>query len=422
MYFRIPGRELVVLNSLDAAKDLLEKRNLNYSDRPGFPVFEMMGWVPSLTFLRSGKKVNKHRKLMHAYLNKEQCRSYQNMQKEEVRLFVQRLIQNQNNMMIIFSYSLWHPVRSHNDKLFKIASEVGAAQGNSGPIGSTIVDLVPILRHFPSWFPGAYYAGLARRHKATVRKMFDFPFELVRENMKNGTALPSFLTFHLSNISSGDSETNTAEHAAGTDSTRSTITMFVIAMILYPEVQQRAQLELDRVVGRDRLPEFEDRGELPYLECILQECYRWNSVVPIGIPHRAIEDDVYKGMHIPKGALVIANTRLVSVLTTAFPLTGIHLDERIYRNPNEFDPSRYLPKPEGNAEPYPVAQFGFGRRVCPGLHLADGTIWIAIAYVLHSCKISRAVSEDGEEIIPEVKLSSGITSHPEICKCSIRVR
>ncbi|KAF8991973.1 cytochrome P450 [Cyathus striatus] len=399
---------------------------MNYSDRPGFPVFEMMGWIPSLTFLRSGKKVNKHRKLMHAYLNKDQCCSYQNMQKEEARLLVQRFIQKPEQYddhlllyatSVILQIAYGHPVRSYDDKLFKIVSEVGVAHGNSGPVGSTIVDLVPILRYFPSWFPGAYYAGFARRHKATVRKMHDYPFELVRENMKNGTAPPSFLTFHLSNISA---ETNTAEHmedlkgaaatiwAAGTTTTRSTITI--------------AQLELDRVVGRDRLPEFEDREELPYLECVLQECYRWNSVVPIGVPHRAIEDDIYKGMHIPKGALVIANTRLVYVPISTFSLIGIHLDERIYRNPNEFDPSRYLPKPEGNAEPYPVAQFGFGRRICPGLHLADGTIWIAISNVLHSCKISRAVSEDGVEIIPEVKLSSGISIHPELCKCSIQVR
>lgn len=59
---------------------------------------------------------------------------------------------------------------------------------------------------------------------------------------------------------------------------------FILAMVLYPEVQKRAQTELDHVIGKDRLPDFTDRASLPYLECILSETLRWHPVTPLGIP------------------------------------------------------------------------------------------------------------------------------------------
>lgn len=125
----------------------------------------------------------------------------------------------------------------------------------------------------------------------------------------------------------------------------------MLAMTLHPECQVNAQLEIDELLGGSRLPAASDRKSMPYLECILLECYRWggninfylsrttteychtnarwlsaaplgtntmypqplNSIgsrfVPSGIPHRALADDVYKGMLIPKGSIVIVNTR-----------------------------------------------------------------------------------------------------------------
>ncbi|KAG8768621.1 cytochrome c oxidase subunit 2 [Ceratobasidium sp. 428] len=75
-------------------------------------------------------------------------------------------------------------------------------------------------------------------------------------------------------------------------------------MALYPEVQVKAQAEVDRVIGKDRLPEMSDRASLPYVECVLKEVLRWQSVVPLGIPHACMEEDEYKGYRIPKGATV----------------------------------------------------------------------------------------------------------------------
>ena len=78
----------------------------------------------------------------------------------------------------------------------------------------------------------------------------------------------------------------------------------LIAMSLYPEVQRKAQEELDRVVGPNRLPEFEDFDNLLYIRAIVMEAMRWVVVTPLGVAHRVMEDDVYKGYLIPKGSVI----------------------------------------------------------------------------------------------------------------------
>jgi cytochrome P450 len=65
----------------------------------------------------------------------------------------------------------------------------------------------------------------------------------------------------------------------------STLHAFILAMVLYPEVQAKAQAEIDTVVGLTRLPDFDDRPSLPYIEAILREMSRWNPLLPLGMHH-----------------------------------------------------------------------------------------------------------------------------------------
>ena len=89
--------------------------------------------------------------------------------------------------------------------------------------------------------------------------------------------------------------------------TSSVLKTFCLAMSLYPEVQKRAQAELDTVVGHDRFPDFEDRASLIYLQAIMKESLRWMTVAPLGLAHCTIEDDEFGGYFIPAGTIVMAN-------------------------------------------------------------------------------------------------------------------
>jgi len=194
---------------------------------------------------------------------------------------------------------------------------------------------------------------------------------------------------------------------AGADTTVGAIDTFFLAMTLCPDVQRNAQEEIDRVVGTSRLPGFDDRVSLPYVEAVLWEVLRWRAVAPLGVSHATTEADTYEGYFIPKGATIVMNT------------WAIHMDKRVYDDPEKFKPERFLNSDgtiRGGA--YPRTAFGMGRRICPGRHLADAAAWIVIAHVLATFDVLKAEDQpDGD-----VPYTDGLVVRPTPFKCSITPR
>lgn len=87
----------------------------------------------------------------------------------------------------------------------------------------------------------------------------------------------------------------------------STLSTFVLAMVKYPGVQQKAQAELDSVISQGRLPSFDQQNLIPSLMAIVKECLRWQVVTPLGIPHVLTADDEYAGYTLPAGTICISN-------------------------------------------------------------------------------------------------------------------
>ena len=84
-------------------------------------------------------------------------------------------------------------------------------------------------------------------------------------------------------------------YETGSDTMTMALMVFVLAAILHPAVVRKAQEELDRIVGSERLPSFDDLERLPYVQAIVKEVHRWRPVVPNGVPHAVTEDDEYMG-------------------------------------------------------------------------------------------------------------------------------
>ncbi|KAJ7138815.1 cytochrome P450 [Mycena filopes] len=434
MQLEVLGQRLVILDTYQAANDLLEKRGAIYSDRPAFPLYDLLGWTYTLGFLRYGPTTStfaRHRQIHQSYLSRQNCGAFLGMQTEEARALALNLLRsppdnyssllNRFTTSVITRITAGHRIVSDEDPYVQLTKGVYEALSRTGPPGGSAVDLFPFLQHFPSWFPGTYYAGVARAWRPTVRKLYDYPLESVEKERKAGKALPSFLLSWLEESEENATGTIDREEvkgvvatmfAAGEATTWSVLTLFILAMVLHPECQIKAQLELDGVLGGAvaRLPVFEDRKDLPYVECVLQETLRWQPSTPLGIPHRCTQDDEYKGMHIAKGSIVFSN------------IYGMSRDESVYKDAAMFRPERFLPPPLGNGEPPFTSVFGFGRRICTGLHLADNSLWIAMATILATCSISNALDADGEKIIPEVGMSDGLASHPDHFACVISAR
>ncbi|KAJ7511587.1 cytochrome P450 [Mycena galericulata] len=421
MYLEVLGRSMIILDSYQTAVDLLDKKGAIYSDRPKFTLYRLLGWNPSLTFLQYGKQFNKQRQMHQSYLSRQKVQTFKPIQTQEARTLVRNLIESSTDKYekylsrfatgIITQIVAGHRINSDDDPYLRMSNMVLEAMSKTGPPGGSPLDFFPILQHFPPWFPGAHHVGVVRTWRSTLRELYDYPLRVA-----TGEAMPSFILENLEEMEEGEDEEDLKGAAAtmfgaGEVTTWSTLTMFVLAMILHPECQAKAQKEIDSVVGDLRLPDFEDRENLPFVECILQETLRWNPGIPLGVPHRAIEDDVYRGMLIPKGALVFSNIK------------GMSLDESVYSNPTSFYPERYLPKPAGNGEPhFDNVAFGFGRRICTSQYVADNSLWIAIASILASCKITNAVDEEGNIIVPECRITDGLVSHPSDTRCIISPR
>ena len=420
----ILGQPVIILNSVRAAVDLLDKRGVNYSDRPRFVLFEVMGWGKTLTFLRWGPNFRMHRRILQRFFQNSNIVQYRSFQERETATMLKGLLKKPadwENVIrrfataIVLGIGFGITIDKPDDPFIQVAADASYALGHGGAPAGTPVDFFPILRYLPRWCHDRSLK-FANDWRWAIQNLHNKPFNAAMASEERAASLiKDMLDMRHSQMEKGQ-ETELslddikgaagAVYAAGQDTTWSTIIVFVLNMILHPEVQRKAQRDLDEVVGRDRLPNFEDRPKLRYIEYIMQETLRWCPVSPIGVPHRSIEDDVYDGYFIPKGSFVYANARAMT-----------H-DESVYHEPDEFDPDRYTPVEEGGrGEPLPSGHFGYGRRVCVGQHLAKASVWIVIACVLSTMDIEKGLDEAGNPVTPTVELTNGLTSHPKRFQC-----
>ncbi|KNZ76528.1 O-methylsterigmatocystin oxidoreductase [Termitomyces sp. J132] len=411
--------------------------------------FPSLGMSDALLFTKYGKDFRLQRRMIQQHFTNAKRSHHHPVQTREARVLAQNLLRMPGNWekcllrfstSIISQVSYGHQIVSEDDQYFKISQECCQKANELGPLGITPIDILPLLRFCPSWFPGTYFSNVARNSFHTFQRLREYPYNQMVEMISKGTAQASFLYSLLENLDTKGPEaaatinqiqaTSAIIHVGGTDTTSGMLAFFILAMVLYPECQMRAQKEIETIIGPNRLPEFYDRSNLRYLECVVQEVMRYANSGQSNIfaPHKVMEDDIYRGMLIPKGSIIIANIRAMT------------LNEAIYQDPFTFDPTRYLPAPAGKGEPYSTSNFGFGRRICPGRFLSDDNLWMSIATMLATVNFSKALDEDGKDIIPDATtVYSGVTklvfyfihipgvtiilnSHPKSFKCCIKAR
>ena len=168
-------------------------------------------------------------------------------------------------------------------------------------------------------------------------------------------------------------------------------------MAVHPEIQKKAQREIHQLLGGERLPTLADQDDLPYISALIKEIYRWHTPLPISIPKLLMEDDNYKGYHLPKGTTILEN------------VWAVFHDPVMYPEPYVFNPERFLK--DGKLDPSvrdpDDRVFGSARRICPGRHFANRTIFLRVATILATFDIEPGVNANGE-VESEVKILDGI--------------
>ncbi|KAL7925639.1 cytochrome P450 [Trichoderma austrokoningii] len=429
------GQTMVIIHDREAAYEVMNKTSLKTSSRPKTVfAYELCGFEKFTSGRSYDATFRLHRKLMHQQAGTRLLAArFNKVQDVESRHLLQRILDDPENLFkhfkteagaiilkIVYGYSIdphaADPLVELVDKMMKNFSIAMTPMGN-------LVDIIPALQHLPSGFPGTGFKNTAQKMKKVNLDTVNIPYTFVEQQMANGKHRSSFVSGLIERYSTNKSNNVTMDndiedaikstaailYGGGADTSASALSAFTLAMILFPEVQKKAQEEIDDIIGTNpnRLPQFEDQEQLPYVSAVVKELMRWFSVLPIPTPHMSDEEVIYGGYRIPKGSFLLPSS------------WWFHHDPKTYPNPDSFSPERFL---EPRNEPDPSEAFGWGRRICPGRYISNDNLFITIARLLATFNITKKTDEEGRLIVPKIKYSPGLVSHPEEFLYAVTVR
>ncbi|KAM3067372.1 hypothetical protein ACMFMG_005272 [Clarireedia jacksonii] len=397
---------VIFLGTYEAARDLLEKRSNIYSSRPPFTmVGECISQGNRSLILPYGEQWRGYRRLQGSFLSPRMSNTYRELQDLESKQLVSEFLTKDDffkryhrySSSLTFALAYGKRMPTGQEEEVKGVERI-MDNLNQAFITNWIVDSLPFLNKLPNFMkPWQKIADILGdeereffneiREPATKRKGYNWCKDIL--TMKEHKALTDTqLSYVIGNT-----------YEAGADTTTMTLQVFTLAAILHPDKVKILQNEIDNIVGRDRLPTFEDTEKMPYLLAFIKEVHRWRPVLPGGVPHAVTADDEYMGYHIPKGATIIGGHWAIS------------MDEKTYPNPDSFEPERFIKNPD-----LPYSQFGFGRRKCIGQYVGNNSMMINVSRMLWAYDIKRGWDIiDGKKVEAHVgrfDFVSGFNSPP----------
>ncbi|KAG1862642.1 cytochrome P450 [Suillus subluteus] len=385
--FRQGSQVIIIIGTMEAVADIMEKEGASLADRPrSVAASEMLSNGMRITMARSGERFRRLRKAVHPHLQAKAAEAYKDMQRENAMDFVLDVLNDPTNhqkhaqryaasVILRVAYGKSAPTANADPEVVRIHKVVERFHATILP-GAYLVDRMPLLRYLPG-----YGKQLDEWHHEEL-ELFRHQLGRVKSEVDQNKAGPSFIKSLLENTEEHRLSTDEMSYlagslfGAGSDTTAVGITATVMAAACHPLAQAKVHEELDMVIGSDRTPTFNDSSSLPQLHAFLLEALRWRPIVRIGFPHRATKDIFWRGYCIPEGATVYGCHWTLSRDPIVFP------------DPEIFDPQRWLDS-EGRLKNNSMKfiTYGFGRRVCPGLHLANQSMYITLALLLWSFRI-----------------------------------
>lgn len=409
---------IIVLGDQATAHELLNKRSANYSDRPRLPMAsDLLCKGDHMLIRRYDDKYRAHRRNLGQLFTRRASRTVTPLVEmesiaslrqllsfvegsQESRRAARAYVKHVHDQRPLFdpycalvmalhrftastSYMLLYGFRveTGEEREMRDAQLVEDHFARAMNPGVWPCDIIPALNYLPTWLAP---------WKRTAQEWYEFEKDHHMRGNARGRAsrvwnwtkaLAGSKTAKNLNPESIAFDAGILNNAA-LDTTTQTLEMFIMAAVEHPDKIRTAQAEIDRAVGRGRLPSSADEDDLPYVRAVIEETLRWRPIIVGGVAHASMREDVYDGYRIPAGSIVIPNH------------WSIYMDESVYKDPGVFRPERWLEDPD---LPAPVG-FGFGRRICMGEHIARGALLVMVSRLLWAFDFRRQLDEAGEEI------------------------
>jgi len=425
--WKVMGTIHIWIETDKIAHDLFVTRQRNYCDRNALPaavgVREGSEILPLMAF---GEQFKRYKNFMHLIMRHSSPRSFYGWPTDENKRTLRRILETPEHWS---EHMLVHCARTiagvawadpeHGSKLLTIIPVILKAVSPAGPI----INKLTFLANLPEAI--SPFKKIERVRKQQMTDAFCEALQDVKNRVEAGDAPDCWSKLWLEKEKGTEHlDFYEAAHAIGSSSFVAIATIggplhaFFTAMCHYPSWQFKVQEELDRVCG-NQLPTVADLPRLPHLRATVKEIVRWRQATPLGVPHVAMEDDVYEGYLIPKGAICHANHYLIS------------REESLYPRGNEFLPEQWL-SPEYPTYQEPLSEFpnlrgdkafGYGNRSCPGVDLTSAELMTLIGSLMWAFEIKRSEGIAGRDHpIPWYETAPWVITMSKPFPCSIKVR
>lgn len=451
---KLGSQKVVVLNGDTVIRHALLQKGTDFAGRPGFTSFKFVSGGRSLAFGLYNERWKAHRKLAQSTV-----RAFSTGNLDTKRRLGQHVLSETHDLIHLFSalgekgtsfvpgghlvvavanvmcaicfgrrYSHmdleFQALLSNNDKFSKT---VGAGslvdvmpwlQRFPNPVRTVFSDFQHVNKEFYSFVHSKFIQHLKTAAWGVTRDMLDAFIHILgegngknfitsqdrmekREEVKNGnTGLHLLETEHIP-------ATVCDIFGASQDTLSTALQWLLFFLIRYPEIQKKMQYEVDKVIGRDRLPCVDDQTNLPYIMAFLYELMRFSSFVPVTIPHATTTDTNLMGYNIPKNTVVFVNQ------------WSVNHDSLKWSRPEEFDPSRFLDD-KGFLNKDMVSKvmiFSVGKRRCIGEELSKIQLFLFASILAHQCTFT---AKPGENL--NLQFDYGLSIKPKPFAISMSLR
>ncbi|KAJ5583990.1 uncharacterized protein N7459_003790 [Penicillium hispanicum] len=393
----------IVITSYELVSTLLEKNNSVFSSRPVPVVIDRIGLGLTTSFLPDGEKWRTHKALRGAVLQPAMAKKYRGLQDLESKQLLQELLTTDEfsaclrrsavSLFLAFAYGERLPKETPEIiELEDTVAHIGLVSEATFRGTDMLAEFFPLLKYLPgngSW---------KKEADQISAKLSD----LYVKRFRAGLSTPAW---------NWTKEYATRKHADGMDELERAycigsiyeasltpyelVRIVLLAALLHPEETKKLQQEIDDVVGRDRMPTWEDQDHLPLVSAFFREAMRWRPWSPLAAPRATSREIEHMGYRIPKDATIVVNQ------------WAMDHDPKYFEDPLTFRPQRWIDNPD-----LPHMMYGFGVRGCPGRHVGKDYMFLNVARLFWAYNVDYAY-ENGKKVeldVPALMDSRGTVS------------